>query len=101
FEFGAHGYRAEDGALLIREMNARPFRIPHAKEPIGEYLASRFLPCKSGVRGMYYDAVRRNLIVPIPGDVQIVQTDIEHRVRIEAIHDSQIDDFTTSNREGG
>lgn len=91
FEFGPDGYRAADGSIMIAEIDARPTRLPHPVESIGEYLAGRFLPCKSGLRGMYYDAVRKNLIVPVAGMIQVFQVSVRHRVRIDVVHESQLE----------
>lgn len=90
FEFGPDGYHAASGSAIISEMNARPARIPHPRNPIGEYLADQFLPCASGLRGMYYDAVRQNLIVPVDGAIRIVPVSLRYRLRVDIVHESQV-----------
>jgi hypothetical protein len=90
FEFGPDGYRATAGSVVIREIHARPTRIPHPTELIGEYLADQFLPCRSGLRGMYYDAVRENLIVPVDGAIRVIAASLRHRLRIDIVHESQV-----------
>jgi hypothetical protein len=92
FEFGPEAYRAEASAAMFpatQESN----RIPHPRHFIGRYLADQFLPCRSGIRGMYYDAVRHNLAVPVAGTIRIVNMAFAHRVRVEAVHSSRFSDF--------
>jgi len=102
FEFGPDGYRAAPGSVMIREINARPTRIPHPTEPIGTYLADQFFVCTSGLRGMYYDAVRQNLIVPVEGAIRIIPASLRHRLRIDILHESQVSNLgSASNSEMG
>jgi hypothetical protein len=91
FEFGPDGYKAAPGSIVLREIQREPKRIPRAEEPIGDYLAGRFVPCESGLRGMYYDAVRKILVVPSGGNIRMVPMTLRHRVRINAVHASQME----------
>jgi len=53
---------------------------------LGYFLADDFLECKSGLRGMYYDAVRERLLVPtLSGDLRIVPLELRHRMAIEVL----------------
>ncbi len=89
FEFGPDAYRAAASSIVLAELEARPHRIPHPQDDIGEYLAGQFLPCKSGLRGMYYDAVRKILVVPSNGAVRVIPLSLRHRVRFDLVHESQ------------
>jgi hypothetical protein len=89
FEFGPNGYRAAASTVILREITNEPRRIPHPHDPIGEYLADQFLVCVSGLRGMYYDAVRKILVVPVEGANRVVPLSLRHRVRLEVVHESQ------------
>ena len=43
-----------------------------------------FLECKSGLRGMYYEAVRQRLILPtLDGQIKAIPLEVRHRVKIE------------------
>lgn len=89
FEFGPNGYRAAASTVILREITNEPRRIPHPHDSIGEYLAEQFLLCVSGLRGMYYDAVRKILVVPVEGAYRVVPLPLRHRVRLEVVHESQ------------
>jgi hypothetical protein len=65
FEFGPGGYRGASGRDILSAKEQQLTRIPHPEYQLGDYLAEQFLPCKSGLRGMYYDAVRENIVVPV------------------------------------
>lgn len=71
-------------------MDRETVRMPHPSEPIGDFLGRRFLHVGTGLRGMYYDAVRQNLIVPVDG-LRVVRLGIRHRVRIEVMQAAQRD----------
>jgi len=43
-----------------------------------------FLECKSGLRGMYYEAVRERLVLPtLDGEIKAVPLELRHRIKIE------------------
>jgi hypothetical protein len=65
FEFGPDGHKGALGRDILETRKLSPTKIPHPGHGLGSYLADRFMPCEAGLRGMYYDAVRRNLIVPM------------------------------------
>lgn len=84
FEFGPNGYRGASGRDILETRELSPTKIPHPEERLGSYLADRFMPCEAGLRGMYYDAVRGNLIVPLEqGGVKLVNVSLGHRVAVQ------------------
>lgn len=89
FEFGPDSYRAEATASILGVLEERPGRIPHPRHPIADYLADQFLTCKSGLRGMYYDGVRKILVLPAASDNRLLPLALRHRVRIEVVHETQ------------
>jgi len=90
FEFGPDGYRGASGRDILGARESDPDRIPHPEERLGNYLAYRFMPCKSGLRGMYYDAVREILVVPLEdGQVKVVKVSLRHRLSVEVVQSPQ------------
>jgi hypothetical protein len=84
FEFGPNGYRAASGDEILIMSERNPQRIPHPNQPLDSFLADRFLPCESGLRGMFYDAERQNLIVPQKdGTIRIVNIRIPNVIELE------------------
>lgn len=84
FEFGPDGYFGVSGRDVIVSQQIDPKRIPHPERPLGSYLADEFLPCEAGLRGMYYDAVRGNLSVPLErGGVKLVRVSLRHRIALQ------------------
>ena len=52
-------------------------------QPLGSFL-EEFLECEKGMRDMYYEAVRKRLIVPVvTGGIRAVPLEIRHRIEIE------------------
>jgi hypothetical protein len=79
FLYVPNGFGAISGATYLERSAA--LTVPH----LGSFLGDRFLPCKSGLRGMYYDAVRELLLVPTgDSDIHAMPVDLRHRVLIEA-----------------
>jgi hypothetical protein len=74
-------------------------RYPHPREPIGDYLSDDFLGCRSGLRDMYYDAIRKILIVPTSAGARHISMRVKRRVRIDVAHESQIDRVEARDRE--
>jgi hypothetical protein len=64
FDYGPDGYKACDGVHAI-QADGRRDRV-HGSEllTLSDYLVNRFMECKSGTRGAYYDAARNVLIIP-------------------------------------
>lgn len=81
FEYGPRGYRAASGQEILRPETRDVIRI--GRPNLSDYLSDRFLPCTAGLRGMYYDAVRGNLIVPGSDGPHTYKVSLRHRVLIE------------------
>lgn len=88
FEFGPDGYKGASGneILILADQSGH---IPHAQESLAGYLADKFLPCRSGLRGMYYDAVRHRLVVPGAEGAKIVELRLGHRIGLEVRHENR------------
>jgi hypothetical protein len=72
-------YRAISGTTYLERSDA--VELPS----LGDFLGKGFLPCKNGLRGMYYDAIRDLLLVPTGDrDVRAIPVELQHRVLIEA-----------------
>lgn len=90
FEFSPDGYRGASGRDVLLARERHPDRIPHPDDSLGHYLADRFLGCESGLRGMYYDAVRGILVVPLEqGGVKVVRVSLGHRIALEVRHNGR------------
>lgn len=82
FEYGPSQYSAWDAIesapdLTVADAGKRISRL-------GDYLANRFLTCKVGKLGIYYDAVGRSLVVPDETEgVRIVRARSGNRIRVE------------------
>jgi len=87
FEFGPQGYRGSSGREILAANELTATRIPHPERALGNYLADSFLPCESGLRGMYFDAERGNLVVPegIAG-VKLVRIRLKERIALQVIN---------------
>jgi len=87
FVYRENGYRAIRGRDLLEHMpsGAVARRDDDGSQRFGTYLADTFLPCDSGVRGMYFDAVRRILFVPSESGVVAIPLDIGHRIGIDVV----------------
>ncbi len=84
FEFSPNGYKAASGRSILERRKRQPAQIPHPEATLDGYLADQFLPCTSGLRGMYYDAVRGILVVPMEnGEVKFVQVSLRHRIALQ------------------
>jgi hypothetical protein len=84
FEYGPNGYRGVDSSVVLRT-NASVLKNEHGEmKRLGKYLSDRFLVCDVGLRGLFFDAVRRVLFVPneINGVVQY-RAKLGHRLKIE------------------
>lgn len=85
FEYREDGYRAVPGDVFLERRSDRRILIQRNERPLGSFLGDEFLPCSKGLRGMYFDAVRELLLVPIIGtnDVRAISVELHHRVRID------------------
>lgn len=64
FDYGPKGYKACDATQAIKAGGHRD-RIPQRELlSLSDYLVERFMECRSGARGAYYDANRSVLVVP-------------------------------------
>ena len=84
FQYSADGYFAASARdLLAATRHERPLGTVRPT-PLGAYLADTFLACGIGLRGMYYDAVRSVLVVPLAvGRSGLLQARIVHRIALE------------------
>lgn len=82
--YSAGGYSAVEGrAVLVAEGN-RSRLSDGALAPLGEFLADRFLACRAGVRGLYYDPRRKLLHLPQrPEGPDAIAFVVPERLRIE------------------
>jgi hypothetical protein len=84
FDYEPDGYRAADATEVIKAEGT-----PHNLGNVGimnlaDYLTTRFMECKVGKRGLYYDAVRHVLVIPNDAKgVDIRKYSIRHRFTIE------------------
>ncbi len=85
FEYREDGYSAVPGNVFLESGPDRRILIQENEHPLGSFLGDEFLPCSRGLRGMYYDAVRELLLVPIIGtnDVHAMPVELHHRLRID------------------
>ena len=81
FDYSSNGYHGIDGREVIHaEGNRR--HIPNLLTGVGDFLADRFLVCKVGMRGMYFDANRRLLYLPHRASALKLKISRRLRVRI-------------------
>jgi hypothetical protein len=67
----------------VLEPEAKAVSVDEDKvNDLGSFLSRRFLTCKVGVRGLYYDAQRRILIIP-HATQGYLRLPVEHRIRVE------------------
>ncbi len=81
FEYRPDGYRAVAGVRYLASVESG--LAPNQLESLGPFLAETFLPCKIGIRGVYYDAVREKLFVPAAEEVRAIDFTIRNRLSIE------------------
>jgi len=84
FEYGPDGYRGADSCVVIKADGRIPPNHPSTVQKLGKYLAHRFLRCKVGRKGLFYDAIRHILVVPSETDgVILYRAKLKHRLKIE------------------
>jgi hypothetical protein len=88
FEYSSEGYRAVDGRDYLSQPIAQTERGKRTPTPLGSYLGDLFLPCKSGLRGMYYDAERELLLVPRQGELLAMRVELGHRISLRVQEES-------------
>ena len=68
FSYGPRGYLACNASQAVAA-EGKPSLVQVGELiSLGEYLVGRFLECRSGTRGAYYDAERSILVVPSTSD---------------------------------
>jgi hypothetical protein len=84
FEYGPAEYRAFDGSHVIEHDGRLRSIQTETNNQIGDYLADRFLPCETGVRGCFFEAHSRTLVFPdATNGVQRLKAKLKHRLKIE------------------
>lgn len=85
-EYSDDGFRAQTGAEFKIARSKSSARIPHPDGSLSSFLCDRFLTCETGLRGLYFDAVRGNLVVPkLGGSTKTYKVSVEHRISVEAV----------------
>jgi hypothetical protein len=88
FEYRADGYRAIDGRTYLEHRRDPTPPAGGGLSSLGAFLAYVFLPCESGLRGLYYDAKRKLLLVPTERNViRGIPVEIGHRITLEVQSD--------------
>lgn len=83
FVYRSDAYHAVDGDDYLKESMGQSTANRVGRQ-LGSYLGKEFLPCESGLRGMYYDGVRSKLLVPTPeGGIRVMDVRVKHRIAIE------------------
>jgi hypothetical protein len=77
------GYVAIKGTEYLHPEEVLVGPMIKRMRPLASFF-DEFLECKSGLRGMYYEAVRERLVLPtIDGQIKAVQLEVRHRIKIE------------------
>jgi hypothetical protein len=77
------GYTAIKGTEYLHSDERLVGKLVYKMQPLASFF-DEFLECKSGLRGMYYEALRDKLLVPtLDGQVKAVQLEVRHRIKIE------------------
>jgi hypothetical protein len=83
-DYTERGYQGIDGREVLSAEGDRRRLSDTGIVPLGDFLADRFLLCKVGCRGLYYDPRRHLLIIPPQSDRPDALTFmIPERMRIE------------------
>lgn len=86
FDYGPRGYSAFDATDVVRVGGQRRSLESGRRYSLADYLVDRFMECKSGTRGAYYDAGRNVLIIPNrAGGFDEQRFFVETRFRIEVL----------------
>lgn len=84
FIYGPKQYNCMKASQVIRTKGSVSKVGDQKLERIGAFLAGRFLPCDTGVRGLFYDANRHTLVFPTEtAGVKRLRFMLKHRLRIE------------------
>lgn len=83
FTYEEKGYKAMSGHEYLSSVG-RTALIPRSpNQKLGSFLGKEFLACNFGMRGLYYDAMRRNLIVPEKEENRVLHLLLQHRISID------------------
>ena len=81
FEYGPNAYRAATGHAYLTAGSPSLRSKGAPLQSLSSFLGDSFLPCGTGLRGMYYDALRALLLLPTGPAIRIP---IRHRIVVEA-----------------
>jgi hypothetical protein len=77
------GYVAIKGAEYLNSEEGLVGPAIRGMRPLGSFF-DEFLECRSGLRGMYYEAVRERLLLPsIDGEIRAVPLEVGQRIKIQ------------------
>lgn len=86
-EYSQDGFRAQTGGEFQAEHKQKPSRIPHPSCSLTVFINERFLSCEIGIRGLYFDAVRGQMIVPQPDGKNLqFMLSVKHWLSLNVIH---------------
>lgn len=81
--YRAEGYLGIKGTDYLQPDASLVTPLNSKMRPLAS-LFDDFLVCKSGLRGMYYEAVRERLLVPtLDGQIKAIPLEVRHRIKIE------------------
>jgi hypothetical protein len=85
FTYEETGYRAISGHDYLNSVRDRAIiqRMPNRR--LGALLGEDFLSCKVGMRGLYFDAERHNLVVPKDGENLFLRLYLQHRISVDVV----------------
>jgi hypothetical protein len=84
FVYDEHGFKAQSGRTVLEQNRAGVDEVDG--EDIGTFLSERFIPCYTGLRGLYYS--EENEIVYVfgeRGDIDLLPLAARHRIDLRAI----------------
>jgi hypothetical protein len=85
FEYNRELFRAARGTSYLEAVDEGLAPTRETLRGLGDFLADDFLECESGALGLYYDANRRNLVLPtLPGPVH---SRIDGRILVSVIEE--------------
>jgi hypothetical protein len=77
------GYLAIKGTEYLHSEEELVGPVVKKMRPLATFF-DEFLECKSGLRGMYYEAVRERLVLPtLNGEIKAIPLEVRHRIKIE------------------
>jgi len=89
-EYSQEGFRAQTGREFQTERKQKPSRIPHPSCALAVFLGEHFLSCKIGIRGLYFDAVRGQMVVPqSDGRNLLFMVSVAHRLSLNVVQNDK------------